>query len=272
MKMHSTVSLSISGAYSVADWAAAPAGSPIERWWRGRSPKVNTADSPQAVLPADGDSLDARLDSLLAAFASMCGREHLHGLAFEVRLGLDFARVGLMTVEGLVGTSSGDAAMQSYVDAWVRHMLRLEPGSQVTRWQLLADRRNLLISCIDRGVFDALQALATRQGMRLTSCRPAMLSMAPGGAGRNAAGTLVFTEPGRQSHRSSLVQMMQFDRGQLVRTWRGWLPFAMPSAIDTPLDSAVRRFNATPAGTPGFPVEHVHWPVIARPVAQLRPV
>ncbi|MDB5870675.1 MAG: hypothetical protein JWQ07_117 [Ramlibacter sp.] len=271
--MKSAVSFSISGAHAVAEWVPAPARPVIGAWWRNRSTEVAAADAARVVLAAhDDEALDARLDSLAAAFASTCERENLRGLAFEVRLGLDFARVGLMPVEGIAAKASSDAAMQTYIDAWVRHMLRLDPASQVTRWQLLADGRNLLISCIDRVVVDALDALATRQGMRLTSCRPAMLSMTVGGIRKDAGGTIVLTEAGKHSHRSSLVQMMQLQRGQIVRVWRGWIPYATPTAADVSLDSAVRRFNATPPGAPDVPVEHVRWPAVARSSAQLRTV
>jgi hypothetical protein len=171
----------------------------------------------------------------------------LAGVDLEVQLGLDHSHIGLMTLADAAATSLSSAALASYAQAWVGQMLHLDPATQIVRQRILADPRKVLISCIDRAVFDALHEFSSRHGLRFKSCRPAVLSaIATEQAGSSAQNgrTVVCTDWDADGARSNRIQLLRFDGNELVAAWRGWVPALLSVGTDTQLEGAIRRFNA----------------------------
>jgi hypothetical protein len=218
-------------------------------------------------LPCTG-TLDLRLrfDQAMSELkATYSGR--LSGLDLEVQLGLDHARIGLMVLQDVAATALSSDTREAYAQAWVKQMFHLEPQTQVTRWQVLADPHKLLISCVDRRVFEALTDFAREHGLRFVSCRPAVLSTIAAQQGTGKAGqmvTVVWTEAATADARSSSVQLLRFDGAQLSCAWRGWVPPAPVSdGGDETLEGAIRRFQGHTRAGDGDTVTHVHWPSAA---------
>jgi hypothetical protein len=257
--------MSLSNAHLRVDALRPAAGAGL---WRSVFRRATIADdlACQVELPMAGgrDALPALLDLAAARLRSRLASD-LRGLPLEVQLGLEHAHFGLLALED-GGAGAPRAAMRdTYAQAWVRQMLHLDPAAQVVRWQVSPDGRKLLISCVDRQVFDALQAFSDAQGLRFVSCRPAVLSAvsavrAPAAAGDARGLTVVWTEAGRHAARFGSVQLLRFEQGLLSATWRGWVPAAACAGLepDEALAAAVRRFGAR-AATPGI-TQHVHWP------------
>ncbi len=173
----------------------------------------------------------------------------------EVQLGLDHAHIGLMVLEDMKGSALSSEARKTYAQAWVRRMLHRDPQTQVIRWQVLADARKLLISCVSRDVFDVLQQFCVRHGLRFASCRPAVLSTFGEGAGKAAAArTVVWTEAANGAPRAHSIQLLRIERGQLSAAWRGWVPG------ENAAEGAIRRFQAHSGVPTGEIATHVHWP------------
>ena len=170
---------------------------------------------------------------------------------FDVQLGLSHSQVGLMPLEDISGRALAADKCEAYARAWVRQMLRLDPDNQVIRWEILGEAQGLLISCVDRHLFEVLKDFSARYGLRFIGCRPALMPAISAHASEFRRGitacdmTLVWTEGGAGAQRASAVQLMRFGDGRLRSTWRGWVP---PSADgrgnDSALDGAIRRFRA----------------------------
>ena len=198
--------------------------------------------------------IEQALSDLRATYPASLG-----GLNLEVQLGLDHAQIGVMVLEDVSATSLASSTCEAYTRAWVQQMLHLDPDTQVVRWQILADTRKLLISCIDRRVFEALDDACQQHGLRFVSCRPAVLSALSGPATPDGL-IIVWTEATAGAARSSAVQLMHLGGKQVSSTWRGWLP--PPSGSDGPdheLEGAIRRFQAHHAANGAESVNRVHW-------------
>lgn len=195
----------------------------------------------------------------------------LGGLDLEVQLGLDHAQIGVMVLEAISATSLASSTCEAYTRAWVQQMLHLDPETQVIRWQILADARKLLISCIDRHVFDALNDASLQHGLRFVSCRPAVLSavsearkVAEDDLAARRALTIAWTEAAAGASRSSSVQLLRFEGKQVSSSWRGWLPSPSRTDVsDNTLEGAIRRFQAQNLAEAGEAVKRLHWPSLA---------
>jgi hypothetical protein len=173
-----------------------------------------------------------------------------------------------MELQDVVATALPAATREAYAQAWVMQMLHLNPATQIIRSQSLADAHKMLISCVDRTVFDALQTFSQRHGLRFASCRPAVLSAltGPRGAGNQsenalAALTVVWTEPGAETARGNCIQLLRFKDRQLTASWRGWAPL-VTEGPDAALEGALKRFQARHAADTGDVVKHLHWPSV----------
>lgn len=218
-----------------------------------------------AVISQGG--LRSRLDQAIAQLKASHGAA-LPGLDLEVQLGLDQAHIGVMVLDDAATTDLSTSRWETYVHAWVRQMLHMDPQQHVIRWQVLANANKLLVSCVDRRVFDELHDFALENGLRFLSCRPAILSAMPerGGEPAGAASTpdhgviVVWTEAGTNASRSNSVQLLRFRGKQISSAWRGWVPLLAESqGADWALEGAVRRFQARHSAQ-GDPVQLVHWP------------
>lgn len=190
----------------------------------------------------------------------------LKGAELKVQLGLSHARLGLMVVTDSAANSLTSGVCESYSHAWVKQMLHLDPAGQVIRWELLDASRKLLISCIDRGIFEALKLFAAKHGLRFVSCRSAALASVAEERQQPAAAdlTVVLTEPGGiDDRRSACVQIFRLSGMQIAASWRGWLP---PSSgvngQDESLEGAIRRFQARYSAQPGDAFTRLHWPSV----------
>jgi hypothetical protein len=177
----------------------------------------------------------------------------------QAQLGFDHARVAVMTVDRPGGLGSLPVAKQeSFVQAWATDMLHVVPHEHVVRWRMLADTRKVLVSCVRREIVDDLGFACKEAGARLTSCRPAVLSvMESVRALPSAPITVVWTEGFAQAARHNAVQLLRFRARQLQRCWRGWLP------ADADIDTTVARFDASDETSAAGARLNIHWPAAA---------
>lgn len=175
------------------------------------------------------------------------GTQASSALDFSVQLGLAHARLGLLSLPEESGMPARPVALDAYVQAWVRQMWGMDPASQIIRWDRLEHESGILMSCIDRSVYDELETFTQRHGLRFVSCKPAVLSAlelsAPTGESDAASSVIIWTEPSAAARRSPLVQLLHCHGSQPKALWRGWLP--APDAIDesdNDLHGALRRF------------------------------
>lgn len=199
------------------------------------------------------------------------------GLDLSVQLGLAHARLGLLQLAEESGAPTKAAVIDSYAKAWIQQMWGVDPATQIIRWDRVEDSCGILLSCIDRAVFDELQAFCRRHGLRFVSCKPAVLNALesphpPTGkkhkAATESAGetTIVWTEPSSSARRASLVQLLHCTGSQPRALWRGWLP--APTSNDEPdeaLHGAIRRFAAVSKLPTDTPHKFMHWAQAAQP-------
>lgn len=193
----------------------------------------------------------------------------LYGGDLEVHLGLAHARLGLLLLADAHTTTITSDLGAVYAKAWVGQMWGIDPASQIIRWQALEDKQKLLISCVDRQIFEGLEAFSRRHSIQFVSCKPALLT-AMSEYGRQSddakssatgATTLIWTETSATARRSDVVQLLRYEGGQLQALWRGWL--TAPTSLDgtdDALQGAVRRFLAWHQGSLGDVVRYQHWP------------
>jgi hypothetical protein len=213
-------------------------------------------------------SLATALDHAWTTLNSV-SRSTLKGAACEATLGLSFSRVGVLALatdsQAVLNAKTGEALAA----AWVGHHWAVHPSSQVIRWQGLDKDQKLLVSCIDRPVFEQLDEFTRQQGLRFTRCTPALMTGIKAFASRRhltdpaqpAHRILAWTEAAGTTRRSNPVQLLRFKGHQLEAVWRGWL--TAPLSLTTPdleLDGAIQRFCIHHKAPQGEPVSRQHWP------------
>lgn len=230
----------------------------VARWEPARPSLRLRAEDP---APAASEYRVERMplsDALAEAAARFPEKgSRLRPTQLQVRLGMAHARVGLMHLAKGNGARLGAAALETYVTAWTRQALHLDPAQHVLRWQVLRDPHHVLVTCFKKETFETLSGFAQERGLRFTSCMPALLQQVHSVA-RSATHTVAWTE-GAAEGRTASVQLLRFVDGQLVSTWRGWLPPSVARCADHELDGAVRRFNARHGEFAGEAVR-AHWP------------
>lgn len=201
----------------------------------------------------------------------------LQGLDLSVQLGLAHARLGLLQLPQESGAPSKAAVIERFARAWIQQMWGMDPATQIIRWDRVGNSSGILLSYIDRAVFDELQAFSRRHGLRFVSCKPAVLSALDSpqpstgkkhkAAAESAADTtIVWTEPSASDRRACLVQLLHCTGSQPKALWRGWLP--APASSDEPdeaLHGAIRRFAAASRLPANTPLEFMHWTQAAAP-------
>ena len=177
----------------------------------------------------------------------------------QAQLGLDHARIAMMTVDMQGGLASLPAAkQQSFVQAWAADMLHVDAHEQVIRWRALADARKVLVSCVHRQIVEDLELACNEAGVRLFSCRPAVLStMDSVKALEFGEVTVVWTEGAPAAARNGAVQLLGFHDERLYRCWRGWAP------ADEDIEAIVSRFNAADEAQGRAARVNIHWPSAA---------
>lgn len=193
----------------------------------------------------------------------------LDGSNFEVHLGLTHTRLGLLFLADAHLASITSRVGDAYTQAWVGQMWNIDPASQIIRWQMLENRQKLLISCVDRQLFEGLEAFSRRHSIRFASCKPALLTALNevdrqsdiAGDSATGATTLIWTEASITARRSSVVQLLRYEGAQLQALWRGWVtPPTSSDGPDDALQGAIRRFLACHQSLPGEVLRYRHWP------------
>jgi hypothetical protein len=231
---------------------------------------------------SQGEQIAARIDLTCAITADLLpaaieqalgemkaeGHAAIRGIELVVQLGLAHAWIGLMVLKEMSATALTSSAHEAFTQAWVSQMLHLDPETQIIRSQILSDARTLLISCVDRNIFQSLQESALEHKLRFTSCRPAVMSaiasrkieVVKKGRAAGTDATVVWMEAGLGDSRVSTVQLLHFRGNQLHSTWRGWVPPAAPiQAHDVALEGAVRRFQIHNSTHPGDALTRLIW-------------
>lgn len=172
----------------------------------------------------------------------------------QVQLGFNHARVALMTVDLPDGLSALPAVKrEGFIHAWCAEMLHVMPQEQIVRWRALADPRHVLVSCVRREIAEDIEQACKQAGVRLASCRPAVLSAMDAVRSQGSASTIiVWTEGAAGAARHGTVQMLRFRGHHLTRSWRGW--------VTTDVGLEVARFAAAVGeDAPGERMD-IHWP------------
>jgi hypothetical protein len=227
------------------------------------SPVASTQPRASHTISLPIGQLSATLEQAWGSLKLLVPQD-LHGADLSVQLGLAHARLGLLhqAQEGSIETKP--AAIDSYVQAWIRQMWGVDPATQIIRWDRMENGHDLLISCIDHSVYTELEAYAQRHGLRFVSCKPAVLnaleSPGPTAGHHNTPRTLIWTEPSSTAQRAALVQLLHCTGTQPSALWRGWVPAPEHTdTSDTILHGAIRRFNAAHLMKIDAPLVYRHW-------------
>lgn len=229
--------------------------------------RARSAD--KLVVTRSVGQLSATLEEAWASLNKQ-GTPYDSALDFSVQLGLAHARLGLLHLSEEGGVPAKPAALDAYVQAWVRQMWGMDPAAQIIRWDRLEHGGGILISCIDRSVYVELETFARGHGLRFVSCKPAVLSAldlsAPTGENDAASSVIAWTEPSTAARRAPLVQLLHCHGSQPKALWRGWLP--APEAndeSDNDLHGALHRFMAAGKLPMDGPAVFMHWDQVLQP-------
>jgi hypothetical protein len=225
---------------------------------------IARADLTASITP---DTLVSVLEQALTTLRTTY-KAPLRQCSLEVHLGLAHVRLGLMVLTDPHTAAPAPSVCETYTKAWVREMWDIDPAHQVLRWQLLEDAQRVLISSVDRRIYDHLDGFTRKHGMRFVSCKPALLStlktyMQQVGSPTPSISkgmTLVWTEAAPNARRANNVQLLHYENAQIQSLWRGWLP--PPTTIDGAdgaLNGAIRRFQAYCKIPIADTVQYYHW-------------
>jgi hypothetical protein len=183
----------------------------------------------------------------------------------DVELGLSHSRVGIMTVDQPDGILSVPSAKRDmYVQTWAEQMLHVSAQEQIIRWHAQVDPRHVLVSCVGRTIAADLAQACGAAGVRLMSCRPAVLSCFPAvqefAPPEQLDFTVVWTEFAAPRLRYSAIQLLRFRNRRLADSWRGWVPPIGDLAADEALDAAAARFAAHHGVSSAEPCAGMRWP------------
>lgn len=264
-KMREQLFLALSGDTLTLHWVQAqrPQGWLARLRRRALPPAASTQPRASHTVSLPIGQLDATLEQAWASLKKLVPQD-LHGADLSVQLGLAHARLGLLHLVREGGIGAKPAAIDGYVQAWIRQMWGVDPSTQIIRWDRMENGHDLLISCIDRSVYSELEAYAQRHGLRFVSCKPAVLnaleSSGPIASHHNTPRTLIWTEPSATAQRAPLVQLLHCTGAQLSALWRGWVPAPEHrDTSDTILHGAIRRFNAAHLVKMDAPLVFKHW-------------
>ncbi len=221
-----------------------------------------------ALAPAN--ALKAVLESAWDALSNVAGVP-LQNSDLEVRLGAAHSRLGLLRLadDGAVRVKPAVGAM--LVNAWIRQTWTIDPQSQIVRWHQMQGVPNIVFSCIPRDIFEDLESFCGAHKLRFVSCMPVLMEVLmaaqrdkhsdkTGSPLNSAEMTLACTEGSPAGQRSDVVQLLRLRNQELNGLWRGRIPPSTSSAVDEPLEGAVRRFQAFCKAVPGEVVRHWHLP------------
>lgn len=272
-EMQHRILLSLTGDQTVLELAAEASGAGVLERVRSllahrvrRESGLPTIKRVELATTQSIEALFPRLSAGLSQLQSMHAQP-LAGARLEVKLGMDYAHIGLAPLAGVSSVLLTPKHCDAYAHAWVRQMLHLDPVRCVIRWELLEQSKQLLVSCVNREVVQALTEFCQQNGLRFAHCQPAVLSALRGAhvtrddSGATSDKTMAWIETGRLSARSSKLQLLQFKGKSLAGTWRGWVPAStQPAGEDRALEEAILRFQRGGLAPPGTTVQRMSWP------------
>lgn len=186
---------------------------------------------------ASPENIPKALERLVQAASE---RPSLRGADLDVQIGLRYCRLGLLHAPGV-----RRSLIDRLAHSWAHERFRLGASPVILRWEALAQEGSYLVSCVDRTIFEAIEACATSMGMSLASFRPAALNALQGHLSRRKSPPLVmaWTEPSMHCGRYGTTQFFEIAGGALTREWRAWMPSDAGSEEPDPLLSgAICRF------------------------------
>lgn len=227
---------------------------------RRPAPETPATMNARAAFDPSPGSLSLALQGALAQLREAAGLSE-ERVRLEAQLGLAHAAFGFLRLGDTDARTLPFEIQQTYVHAWIRGVLHLDPSAQLVRWQVQVAGKSLLVSCVSRNTFETLQAFCSDHRMTFASCLPAALDFARAQRNRDAA-TIVWTE-GLEGAREGRVQMLRFDDRGLCATWRGWIPPSPHGGSEEEVRAAARRFEACHGGEGTGPHIHLCWPACA---------
>lgn len=197
------------------------------------------------------------IDGLGQLIESAFTASELHGAELAVELGLAYARLGVLRLSG----TAAAGGLEAYASAWAEQTWHIDAVSQVVRAERLPRQDALLVSCVDRAVFDVLAQFARDRELRFVSCQPAALAQLDQLPSASAGDSvLAWTEPAVVAARAPVVQLVHCRSGHMQAIWRGWLsPPTKDDTEDAALDGALRRFIAAQHLSASTPVHIAGW-------------
>ena len=232
----------------------------------------NTSMQGLAILLQRG--LDALKKSQLPA---------LDGSPLEVVLGPSLSHVGILNMAADGSTKLTEADKASYVDAWIWQTWAVQPNECVVCYVPINRDGRYLVTCIERYIVDAIDALCAQESLQLRSCRPALAnhlaSLVNNNGARATSATVegdtasnmnlaVFVEQGTNAQRTNVVQFLVFKGAEPLSTTRMWLPLVEGVNEDSEIKSVLQRLQAQYPHARAQPVDWVRWPLAATGVAK----
>jgi len=167
----------------------------------------------------------------------------------EVILGASHARVGLLEIQSDATSQLSQEDRRLHVNTWVSQVWGVDPMDCIVRSLPTGNGDKTLVTCIESHVVDAITVLCEQEGIRFTSCLPALVAYltessdvaaVEGGA---SAEVLIATEQCFDGQRDSRVQFVVRDQGLPLSVTRMWLPPSSQHAGDAPLHGVVERLR-----------------------------
>lgn len=168
----------------------------------------------------------------------------------ELILGASHARVGLLEIQSDATSQLSQEDRRLHVNAWVSQVWGMDPLDCVVRSLLIDDGDKTLVTCIESHVVDSVTVLCAQEGIRFTSCMPALVAYITESPTRAAAGergagaeVLVATERCFDGQRASVVQFVVLDQNLPLSVTRMWLPPSTQQAGEAELQGVVERLR-----------------------------
>lgn len=230
--------------------------------------------------PINTHTLQATVQQALQQLERRSGKA-LAGSALTVEVGSALARVGLLELESVEGSSSAPRLsavdLHAYAQAWVTHTWGLEPANYVIRCQPLQRGGQYLMVCVNQFVPVQLVQLCLQQGLQFADCTPALVTAlatttkttAPPVTALAAKSVLVLTEnaPGAtnapQAPGAGITQWVVMDESGPLSVSRTWLGGASPALQDDEVTHLARRLCAQHQLPEATPICRLVWPIPA---------
>lgn len=218
--------------------------------------------SPDCSWSTSGDS--QRLGSDLETWASSQPQvANLAGASLDVSPGLAYSHVGVIAIKGVKRTNQ---TLTAVAQGWLWQQLQLDPAEHELRYSPTKDGERLLVTAVPCSVLVQLKDFAKLHRLQLVSCLPAAVRGLQArledvrGQSRPATGTFVWTELEASGRRGARVQLFHVALGQVLHSWRGWVPRVDDDEDDVALLGAVRRFQAARAEDEAGSTWRCTWP------------